>query len=413
MATDSLHICLISEEYPPDTGWGGIGTYTYNLARGLAEAGHRVEVVAGALGPARTLTEAGVTVHRIGFAPPRQILKRIIYRGFQLATRRAPYLRRKVEYAQAAGYMVREIHRRDRVDICEAAEYDANGCFVARSGVPPLVVKVHTPLLMNYRLNDLPVNRETRWCDRLERYQARRARALTAPSRKMAELAAIWLNLGRAPTVVPNPIDTRHFTPDGPRTDHPPYLFFTGRLERRKGVQVLLQAFRGIHQRHPELRLVLAGHDTPTFRLDGINLHFKEFAARTGLLDGLGDTVEFLGRVDRLELPPWYRGSVACVFPSADFENFPYACLEAMACGRPAVVTDAGGMAEMVEDGRSGLCVPAGSPEALEAALERLVAEPSLAQQLGTGARRRVVETYNLAVVTRQTLDVYHEVLDA
>jgi len=309
--------------------------------------------------------------------------------------------------------MVRTIHRRDRVDICEAAEYGANGCFVARNGVPSLVVKVHTPLLLNYRLNELPVNRETRWCDRLERYQARRARALTAPSRKMAELAADWLGHGRVPTVVPNPIDTRCFTPDGPRADHPPYLFFTGRLERRKGVHVLLQAFRGIHQRHPELRLVLAGHDTPTFRLNGANLHFKEYANRTGLLAGLDDAVEFLGRVDRLELPPWYRGSLACVFPSADFENFPYTCLEAMACGRPAVVTDAGGMAEMVEDGRSGLCVPAGSPEALEAAIERLVTEPSLAQQLGAGARQRVIEAYNLAAVARRTLAVYREVLDA
>jgi len=123
--------------------------------------------------------------------------------------------------------------------------------------------------------------------------------------------------------------------------------------------------------------------------------------------------VEFLGRVDRLELPPWYRGSLACVFPSADFENFPYTCLEAMACGRPAVVTDAGGLAEMVEDGRSGLCVPAGSPEALEAAIERLVTEPSLAQQLGAGARKRVIEAYNLAAVARRTLAVYREVLDA
>jgi len=413
MAIDSLHICLISEEYPPDTGWGGIGTYTYNLARGFAEAGHRVEVIAGALGPAQTVIDAGVSIHRIGFAPPRQVLKRFVYRGFQLATRHAPYLRRKLEFAQAANHMVRTIHRRDRVDICEAAEYGANGCFVARNGVPSLVVKVHTPLLLNYRLNELPVNRETRWCDRLERYQARRARALTAPSRKMAELAADWLGHGRVPTVVPNPIDTRCFTPDGPRADHPPYLFFTGRLERRKGVHVLLQAFRGIHQRHPELRLVLAGHDTPTFRLNGANLHFKEYANRTGLLAGLDDAVEFLGRVDRLELPPWYRGSLACVFPSADFENFPYTCLEAMACGRPAVVTDAGGMAEMVEDGRSGLCVPAGSPEALEAAIERLVTEPSLAQQLGAGARQRVIEAYNLAAVARRTLAVYREVLDA
>jgi glycosyltransferase involved in cell wall biosynthesis len=408
-----LHICLISEEYPPDTGWGGIGTYTYNLARGLAAAGHRVEVVAGALHAAATQVEEGVTVHRIGFAPPRNALKRGIYRAFQAATVRAPYLRRKLEFAQAAGHLVSAMHRRDPVDICESAEYDANGSFVAWRGEPPLVVKVHTPLLFNYRLNGLPLTREARLCDRLERFQVRRARAVTSPSRRMAELAADWLGCERRPAVVPNPIDTAAFSPEGTRIDHPPYLYFTGRLERRKGVHLLLEAFRGLNARHPDLRLVLAGHDTPTFRLGGENLHFRDFAARTGLMDGLEHAVEFLGRMDRRDLPPWYRGSIACVFPSADFENFPYACLEAMACGRGVLVTDAGGMAEMIEDGRSGLCVAAGAAAPLEAAMERLVADPVFADRLGAGARRRVLGEYDLPAVTARTVQIYREVLNA
>src|SRR5260370_29129889 len=66
----SLNICLISEEYPPETGWGGIGTYTYNLAKGLTDLGHRVHVIARGWG-ADALHEVGkVHVHRLSISEP-------------------------------------------------------------------------------------------------------------------------------------------------------------------------------------------------------------------------------------------------------------------------------------------------------------------------------------------------------
>jgi len=406
-----LHVCLISEEYPPETGWGGIGTYTYNLARGLAQAGHRVEVVAGCLERARTFVEDGVRLHRIGFAPPRFPPKRAIFRCFQLLTKDSRYLRKKVEFAHAAAGLIRNIHRHDPFDVCETSEYDSNGFFVARAGAIPMVIKIHTSLLLNYKLNALPLTSEVRWCDYLERYQTLRARALTSPSRKMVEIARPWLRTDKPIQVVPNPIDTREFSPEGPRSDLGRYFFYTGRLERRKGVHILLAAFRQIQQEFPDLKLVLAGHDTPTYQLAGKEVFFKEYAAANGLLDSLVESLVFLGKVDRRDLPPLYRGSLACVFPSESFENFPYSCLEAMACGKGAIVTDAGGMAEMVEDGRSGHCVAAGSIEALVGAMRTFAADPGLAARLGEGARQRVMAEYTMARITQRTLEVYLEAM--
>ncbi len=412
MSPPPLHIALISEEYPPLTGWGGIGTYTYNLARGFAAAGHRVEVVAGATGAATTREEGGLTLHRIGFAPPSSPGKRAAYRIFQMATHRMPELRRRLEFARAAAGLLRRIHHKDPFHIYETAEYGGSGYYLARTALVPLVVKIHTPTLFNYRLNELPVTREVRWCDRFERRQTRLASLRTAPSRKMAELAAPWLGDGRPVEVLPNPIDAEEFRPGGTAADAGcGYLFYTGRLERRKGVHLLLEAFREVHRRHPALRLVLAGHDTPTFRRDGQALPFREYARSTGLLEGLGEAVMFLGRIDRDALLPWYQGSLACVFPSEGFENFPYSCLEAMACGKAVVVTDAGGMAEMVEDGQSGFCVRAGSPAPLAQALDRLAADPELSHRIGLAARQRVLTEYSLPAITGQTLRRYEEVL--
>ena len=63
------NICLLSEEYPPETGWGGIATYNYNLAQGLAESGHRVIVISGCIDKPSTTTEDNVEVHRVKFLP--------------------------------------------------------------------------------------------------------------------------------------------------------------------------------------------------------------------------------------------------------------------------------------------------------------------------------------------------------
>jgi len=406
-----LHICLISEEYPPDTGWGGIGTYTYNLARGLVQLGQRVDVVAGCLESAATAVEDDVQVHRIGFAAPRQPAKRFIYRLFQAYTRRMPYLRRKLEFAHAAAGLLRRLHQQDPLDLLETAEYDANGYFATRWGRVPAVVKIHTPLLVNYRLNRLPVTREVRWCDRLERRQTVRAAKITTPSRAMKRVAEEWLHQRRDIHVLPNPIDTEQFSHTGPATrEWGRYLFYTGRLERRKGVHVLLQAFRMVRQQIPDVKLVLAGHDTPTFQVNGRTAHFQEYLAAHALLADMADRVIFLGKLDRRELPPWYRGSVAGVFPSEEFENFPYTCLEAMACGRAVIVTDAGGMAEMMEDGVSGRCVPAGQAAPLAEALADVARNPESAGRMGEAARRRVLDCFSMAAISRKTLELYREV---
>lgn len=204
---------------------------------------------------------------------------------------------------------------------------------------------------------------------------------------------------------------TLEFEPDGPTVSEKDYFFYTGRLERRKGVHLLIQAFREVHRRHPRLRLILAGHDTPTFLSNGQVVSFQDYCMNHLAWDGMDEAVKFIGRLDRRDLPPWYRGSLGAVFPSESFENFPYSCLEAMACGKGVIVSDSGGMTEMVSDGNSGLVVPAGSVEALAQAMLRFAEDPTLAAKLGQAARQRVQENFSLQPITIQTVQKYREVL--
>jgi glycosyltransferase involved in cell wall biosynthesis len=81
-----------------------------------------------------------------------------------------------------------------------------------------------------------------------------------------------------------------------------------------------------------------------------------------------------------------------------------------MASGRPVVATAVGGNPELVVDGKTGLLVPPNDPEAMAAAITKLLREPELRQQMGRAGRQRVEEQFSLAVMVRNYAKVYLEV---
>lgn len=401
------HICLLSEEFPPETGGGGIGTYAVLIGKGLARAGCKVTVVAGCNTKERVYEENGYTVHRVKTAAPRDgvVLPRL-HKAFRWYVKDKSWLKKNVEFAWAARERINAIHAKEPIDVVETPEYMAAGLFVARQGTPPLVARLHSPLFTTLQDNNQPMTPENRWLCRLERMQTIKAKIVTSPSTRLAQIGRDWLG-GREVVVVPNPIDPDQFKPEGPAKNEGNYFFYTGRLERRKGVHVLIDAFARVAPKFPGLRLLLAGAETPTFEHEGKNLPFQEFVRAKGMLRGIEDRVVFLGRVDYATLPEWYRGSLACVYPSINFENFPYTCLEALSCGNAVIATDSGGMSEMIRHDESGLVVKPGDTDALVAAMTQLAGDPGRAKALGAAARQRVLTEYALEPVTRRMLDVF------
>jgi glycosyltransferase involved in cell wall biosynthesis len=165
-----------------------------------------------------------------------------------------------------------------------------------------------------------------------------------------------------------------------------PTVLFVGRDFRRKGGEVLLDAFRSVRARNPNARLIVAGTD--------------DVPHQPG--------VEVLGTVrGREALAQLYATSTVFCLPSL-FEPYGLVLLEAMANGLPCVATRADAFPEIVEDGRTGRLVPPGNPSALAEALVELLEDPAGTRVLGEAGRRRVEESLNWdAVVERMapTLD--------
>ena len=210
---------------------------------------------------------------------------------------------------------------------------------------------------------------------RLARTLLRRARGVIAVSNALADEARA---LG-APdvTVIPNGIA---LPPEPGEEESPPYVLYAGRLAPEKGIEELVAATDG-------LRLVVAG-DGPLRRL----------------------IPSALGFVPRPEFERLLAGAAAVACPSRR-EGFGVACAEAMSYGRAVVASDVGGLRDLVRDGETGLVVPPRDPEALRAALDRLLADPELRARLGAAAREHVRELCDWGRITEQTVAVYRSAL--
>jgi glycosyltransferase involved in cell wall biosynthesis len=167
---------------------------------------------------------------------------------------------------------------------------------------------------------------------------------------------------------------------DGPASDTPAHLLFVGRLAAVKGVPVLLEALQGLIADHPGLRLTLVG--------DG-----PERAALEARAQGLGDHVDFVGYRSQDEVASLLREATALVLPSFA-EGLPVVLMEALAARVPVVTTRIAGVAELVEDGESGLLVPPGDAVALRAALARVLDDPEMRARMGEAGRARVVDEF-------------------
>lgn len=159
---------------------------------------------------------------------------------------------------------------------------------------------------------------------------------------------------------------------------------FVGRLERLKGVEVILRALALLTAggRHPEARLLVLGEDSNAAK--GGERERLQTVARELRVD---DRVDFLHSVPQPQLPAYYSAAEALLMPSYN-ESFGLVGLEAQACGTPVVASTAAGLASVLRDGVSGFLVEGADPAAYADRMERLLEKPGLAERMGRRGRR-------------------------
>lgn len=398
-----MRICLVTGEYPALGSHGGIGTYTQNLAAGLAAHGHDVTVLARGLPGAAPFAEGAVTVVPVPTAPRWAL---------PAGNRHAGMTLRALPFVWAAGRAYARLEAARRFDVVEVPEYQGWGLGVAARTRAPVVVRLHSHTALVRRLNGVPLDADTRMITALEAASVRRGDLVLSNSRALVAEMASDLGVEAARVgVLPLGVDTERFAPGdgqalrarlglGPEAS---LLLYVGRLERRKGVEPLIEAFGRLRLSHPEAHLALAGFSTDTGPNQASLL--RHLRGRVGAL-GAGAHVHFLGHVPYEQLPAYYAAADVFVAPSL-YEPFGMIYLEAMACGRVAVGCAAGGVSEIIEDGATGLLVPPGDAEALAARLAAVLERPAWRAGIEAAARQAVLARFSLPVLAERTAAHY------
>jgi glycosyltransferase involved in cell wall biosynthesis len=178
---------------------------------------------------------------------------------------------------------------------------------------------------------------------------------------------------------------------------------FVGRLDRQKGIDVLLEAFERAAANppapSPPLRLIVAG-DGPLRSAVQSWLERSPAGRRARYLGHTGDVPGLLSAADIFCQP-------------SRWEGFCLAAAEAMAAQLPVIGTDVAGLNEVIADGQTGLICPAGDSNALAAAIARLRDDSLLRTQLGAAGRRRVVEKFSLERFVTQHAELYEQIVSS
>jgi len=167
---------------------------------------------------------------------------------------------------------------------------------------------------------------------------------------------------------------------------------------RQKGLEYIVKALARLHPRR-RVRLTVIGEDW-----GGVE-RLRSLARSLGV----EDRIVFRGLLSRDEVVRAYASAEVFVLPSL-FEPFGIVLLEAMAAGLPIVASRVGGIVDVVEDGKTGLLVPSGNPEALADALEHLLSDPTLLEKMGDEGRMRA-PAYSWDQLSPRILEVYREAI--
>jgi phosphatidylinositol alpha-1,6-mannosyltransferase len=352
---------MISQDFPPRTG--GIETYACELAARLAPHCESLEMVCPDA-PGSAAVDA-----RLPFA-----VKRIKASTDTLPVAAAPHLTRLVEQGG--------------IDVLFHVQWQTApvGALLRKAGrLPTLAIAVHGKELLLRPLAGVPALQGA--YDKLRASVLESADVVLPVSEFSAGLLRDKVTSRAHVSVVSNGVDAARLSGgDGAafRARHGlsgRVLMTVARLVPRKGIDSVIACLPALRTRVPDLTYAIVGQGPDEPRLRALVAEL-----------GVAEQVRFLGRIADHELADCYASCDAFVLAARDepdsVEGFGLVLLEAGASARPCVATRAGGMAEALRDGTTGLVVPPNDAPALTDALARLLLDTELARRLGEAGRR-------------------------
>lgn len=381
-----MNVLFLSGDCSTGECGAGIGSLTSHVAQVLASDGYAVTVLSCVRDQeASDEYVNGVTVHKRPFVRvpglDRVVKSRVL----------SDRIRSSISFWVHAGRL--GLHP----DVIEAPDWMADGLLfaLARS---PVVTHLHAPFKIAAQAEDrtwVP-----RMIDLLERWAVSRARAVTSPSRRLAaNLTALgWLR--RPVEIIPNPVDVDSLRHVCPVTQTEPVILAVGRLEPGWAPELVIHAARRLQSEGIQLKIIFVGRSYGNVDGRSYQTFVQEEASR------LDVPCEFAESSPCGELPRWFEEARVVAVPSS-YETFSMVPLEAAASGRPVVLCEGIGAAEVLEGSESGATFPPGNAEGLASALRPFLRNIDAAATAGANGYNAIANSCGPRIVAKRRAVVY------
>ena len=386
-----LRIGLITRTLPGSGKYGGPGQHTESLAKGLYGLGHEIHLFCIAKNP---VISYGADFH-VHSLPPELDDVKFYDPGI-------PSTSSRLAITTAYCQLVRDLQERGQpLDFVIGCNWDLDTLGVIRAQLCPVALILVTPLAMNLQMEMWPKSSDNFLWNSLDRWQVVNAPVACVPSRALLDCYAQLLGVFSSDLanleIVPLGIE-RTYLPPITRAGERHRLLFVGRLEKRKGIQTLLDVLPTVLMEFPEWECEIVGDDSLPFE-DGppIRETFRHDHRHASWMS----RVRFRGYREIEDLHRHFRECDIFVVPAL-YESFGLAYHEAMQYGKPVIACQTGGMPETIEDRMEGLLVAPENISELEDALRRLMADSALREAMGRAGAERVRQRNNHLTFARR-----------
>lgn len=383
-----MKIMMLSWEYPPRIV-GGIARVVHDLSHNFAKQGHEVHVITYQEGETKEFEKDGeVFVHRVGNYPinANNLIDWVMQLNFCILEKASAVIKQygKFDVVHAHDWLV---------------AYSARA--IKKSYNLPLVATIHaTESGRNKGIH----NKAQGYINDVEWLLTYEASHVICNSYFMKnEIKNLFGKPEENIFVVPNGINVNKFD-DQERdwdfrrnyaADHEKIIFFAGRIVNEKGIQILLQAAPKILANYPNVKFVIAGRGPCMDELKGLAEYL-----------GISNKVYFTGYLNDKQITKMYKAIDIATFPSL-YEPFGIVALEGMLAGAATVVSDAGGLNEIISHGIDGMKSYAGNPNSLADSILEALYNESLCRSMAKNAREKVIREFNWNTIGKNTMNVY------
>ena len=395
-----MKIALVTPLFPLSNDCdSGIAMHYQHLANGLIKLGHEVIIYffPYEVFESKVYNQGELTIYQVGCSLPQLFfLKGIgrLLKSFKFLEWYPTFLFQK----QICDFLKKRVIE-DKIEIIEST---SNRGLLARYSKskdrPPICTRVSTTMESAFRNAKIPISINYKIEAKFEHKQILRSESLVTHSKCHSIELENELGLSNLLfKIIPHgiTIDKKHISISESKNIN---ILFVGRLERRKGIEVLLKAIPLVLKSNEHISFSIIGSGSP------------ELASFFSSNLKINKKVSFLGKVPNEQLKEAYQRCDIFVAPSY-YESFGLIFAEAMAFGKPVIGTNVGGIPDVVEHNQTGILIEPGDQNELARAILRLADSTELRSSMGNAGRKRVKEMFSIPKMASRSVKHYEDVL--